>query len=343
MALDLVTYLDKNLFETFFICLYPSNGGLYEKLALERNIPIIYLNKKPGFDLNTFKDLRNKLSELKPDIIHTHLQASIYTVPWVIFNKRTRWIHTIHNEASKELPTIHSRIMKFFYKKNIAVPIAISEIIRKSISAFYGMSEKDIPLIHNGIDTEMFTPEQSESKERITFCCVARFSYQKNHKLLLEAFHIAHKNIPNVSLLLVGDGELRSEIENQINSYGITDRVQMIGNTNDVLSWLRSSDVFVLSSNYEGLPLSILEAMSAGLPIIATEVGGIPDIITNGQEGILISPGNAGEIANAMEEMAKDTQLRIQMKSNARTKAQKFDVRRMADLYGVIYRNKMGG
>lgn len=337
MAIDLVAYLNKELFDVYLISLYKDTQSVYSKFIDERNVSISYLDKKAGLDFITFKNLSKKLSEYRPDIIHTHLNASIYAIPWINQNKNVKWIHTIHNEAAKEFPKVYLNIMKYFYKKKMATPIAISERIKVSISEQYKIRKEEIPLIYNGVDTETFKPFKIENREKVVFCCVARFSYQKNHKILIDAFYRAVSKTPNISLILVGDGELRPEIEKQIEDYGIRDKVTLVGNTNDVLRYLQKSDVFVLSSRYEGLPLSVLEAMSAGLAILATRVGGIPDVVSDGEEGLLVSPGNSASLASAMVKIASEDQDRLNMRFKSLEKAKDFDVRRMAKLYEKIY------
>jgi glycosyltransferase involved in cell wall biosynthesis len=339
MALDLVTYLDKKTVDVILISLYPSEKGIYDNMALERNLKVIYLNKKNGIDFNLFFELFLVLKKLRPNIIHTHLLAILYLLPWIILHKEVKWVHTIHNEASKELPKLHSRIMSLMYRKKRAIPVAISEVIQKTISSFYSLDKRFIPIIHNGVDTHLFTPPSTPpSKEFITFCCVARFSPQKNHILLIEAFNLAYLQCPNISLILVGDGELRMQIENRIDYYKLGERVTIVGKTNDVLSWLRISDAFVLASDYEGLPLSVLEAMSVGLPIVATSVGGLPDIIKDGENGILTPKGNMNLLADSLIKIVQDEQLRRKFAIRNQECSTNFDVRKMAELYNCLYK-----
>ncbi|WP_158651608.1 glycosyltransferase [Mesobacillus jeotgali] len=339
MALDLVTYLDKEKFDVTLISLYSNKGEAFSKLALERGVNVYYLDKKSGFDIKTILKLSKVLTNLKPHVIHTHLYSSIYCMPWINLHKKTIWVHTVHNIANKELPSPYLKIMEYFYKRKKAIPIGISEEIRKTISYRYNLKLADIPLIHNGIDTKFFSPvtKIENGTEEIVFSCVARFSPQKNHELLINAFNFARKKYSNMKLLLIGDGLLRKDIEKQIASYGLEDHVLLVGNSSNVIEWLRKSDIFVLSSNYEGLPLSILEAMSVGLPVIGTRVGGVPDVLIHGEEGLTVPPMNAEELANAMIDLALNHETRSNMSLKARKKALEFDVRKMADKYGDIY------
>lgn len=345
MALDLVTYLDKNSFDVILISLYSDKGEFFNKLASDRGVDVYYLDKKPGFDFKAAYKLSKLLTSIKPDVIHTHLYSSIYCIPWISFYaKEILWIHTVHNIASKELPRPYLKIMNYFYRNEMALPIGISDEIRKTISTQYHLEEHSVPLIYNGIDTAYFSPEtliENEDigkEQEILISCVARFNTQKNHKLLIEAFKDAQNKYPNIKLVLIGDGHLRKDIEKQIESYDLKNKVILNGDSNDVLTWLRKTDIFVLSSDYEGLPLSLLEAMSVGLPVVATGVGGVTDVLVNGREGIIVPPKNSKELSNALVTLASNKERRSIMGQKAREKALEFDVRKMSEKYGEIYK-----
>ncbi|MDF1616145.1 glycosyltransferase [Petrocella sp. FN5] len=341
MVIDLANNIDSKNFEVYLISLYSKKNNVYEDLIDEDRVRLIYLNKKSGIDVKTFIKLFNELKKIKPSVIHTHLNAAIYSIPWKVFNANVGWIHTIHNEASKEMPRLYLGVMKLMYKRGIATPIAISNLIKNSIKDYYGISDKIIPLIYNCIDTKYFKPNHDNDemfKNNVTkLCCVARFSYQKNHSLLLEAFSIALKQVSDLELTLVGDGELRTEIEEKIVALSIGDKVKLVGNTNNVVKYLQQSDLFILSSRYEGLPLSVLEAMATGLGIIAPEVGGIPDVVSSGEEGILVKPNDLQSLSSAIVTLATNHQLLSRMKENAYRKSKDFDVKIMSKLYEEEY------
>ena len=341
MAIDLVNSLNRDKFEIYLVSLYDKMDNVYDSLIDSDFVNLIYMNKKRGFDVKTYLGLYKILKKINPIVVHTHLHAAIYTMPWKIVNPSVRWIHTIHNEASKEMPTLYLAIMKLMYKRGIAIPIAISTLIKNSIKDYYRIADGRIPLIYNCIDTQYFKPNYHHdvvSENNVTkLCCVARFSYQKNHLLLLEAFSIALKQNNSLELTLVGDGELRTEVEKKIESLSISDKVKLVGNTNNVLKYLQESDIFILSSRYEGLPLSVLEAMATGLGIIAPKVGGIPDVVNNGEEGILAKPNDAHSLSSAIITLASDHQLLSKMKEKAYKKSKDFDVNIMSKLYEEEY------
>jgi len=228
-------------------------------------------------------------------------------------------------------------LIEVIYKNGRCVPVAISDYIKHSILKEYGCFPNDIPIIFNGIDIRAFPFKAQPKKQEITFCCVARMNKQKNHKILINAFALAVQNIPNLKLLLIGDGELKDDIESQIKECGIEQNVQLIGVTKNVHEYLRQSDAFVLSSNFEGLPISILEAMATGLPIIATAVGGIPNIVSNLENGILIQKGDINALVGAIIKIATDEKLRLRMAEASVNKAKLYDICNMVNEYKELY------
>jgi glycosyltransferase involved in cell wall biosynthesis len=161
--------------------------------------------------------------------------------------------------------------------------------------------------IHNGIpDCSERADLHATNSPVITM--VARFSPVKDHGLLLRAFTSLH---PSTRLRLVGDGPLRQSCERLARELGIYNRVEFLGNRDDVPTILAGSDVFVLASTFEMLPISVLEAMRAGLPIVATDVGGVSEAVVHGETGLLVPAGSATALAEALGQLAADRDLRL--------------------------------
>ena len=141
-----------------------------------------------------------------------------------------------------------------------------------------------------------------------------------------------------MKLWLVGDGPLRPAVEKAIVKMGLERKVLFLGIRDDVPQLLAASDVFVLSSDYEGVPLTVLEAMAAGKPVVATAVGGVPELIEDGETGILVPPRNPEALAQGILRLAKDASLRQRMGKAARERAQeRFDISRTAREYEALY------
>ena len=338
MVLDLA--IQSNLkHNVTIVCLYPSGNYPYEKIAKDSNIKMIFLNKNVGLDLNSFKELWHVLSTLQPDVVHTHLHSAIYALPWLAFNRKNARIHTVHSIATMEIGKSHRIIQGLAYKFLGVVPVAISPIIQRGIIKEYNLKQKKVPVIYNGIDVAKFPPKiQGKNNDNFTIINVASFSKWKNQILLLDAFHIALKERQDLRLIFVGDGEENGNVQAQASEYKIQDKIEFIGITPNVNEYLNRSDVFVLSSTFEGFPLSIIEAMSVGLPIISTDVGGVPDIVKNGVNGFLVPSNDVIELSNSILKMANDNNMRGEMSEINIKKSKEFDISIVAEKYIELYK-----
>lgn len=177
------------------------------------------------------------------------------------------------------------------------------------------------------------------TEDEVVFVSVARLTPEKDHLTLIKAFENVSKLYRNTKLFLVGDGPMREELQREVREREIGDRVIFLGIRKDVPEILSASDVFVLSSIYEGNPLSVMEAMAAGKSVIATSVGGVPELVDNGETGILVKKGNVTELEKAMISFLENRKLIKDMGSRGRDKAIKyFDVSYMTEEYGKLYR-----
>ena len=342
LVMDIVRYIDQSEFEVSLVSLYSmeQTAEIYRTFCSDHNIPIYYLNKKPGIDLRMLYKLVTLFRKLKPHAVHTHLYAGIYAVIPNLCCRIPVRLHTIHNMADRELPAVHRKIMRWAYHHGETHPIAISPQEKKTIQEQYALPSKKVPLICNGIDTMFFQREKKivESLET-RYICVARFSPQKNHAMLIEAFAYVKSQISNAKLYLVGGGELENQIRTQVSRLGLQESVILTGETSEVKQYLSSCDVFVMASDYEGLPLSMLEAMATNLPVVSTKAGGVVDIVTHGIEGYLVDVGDAQGLSANMIAL-HDRTLRNLMGANARKRAEKYDIRCMVKRYESIYKRQ---
>jgi glycosyltransferase involved in cell wall biosynthesis len=141
---------------------------------------------------------------------------------------------------------------------------------------------------------------------------------------------------------MVGEGSLREQLTAYIREHGLEPRIHLLGRRSEVPECLAASDVFVLSSNWEGNPLAVMEAMAAGLPVVGTAVGGVPELVESGQQGILVPPGDCAAFTDAMRILMNDPQKRTAMANAARARATAaFNLERMAQGYETIYRTAL--
>lgn len=344
LVIDLVDNIDNSRFDMKILSLYGPQNSIYEKIVTDKKITIDYLDKKNGFDFNTIIKVIKFFIREKPDIIHTHR----YVYPYIIIaNMITRTkvkIHTVHNIAEKELPKKLQHIMKFAYKFLNCTPVGISDYIKSTICNTYNLDYSEVPCIYNGIDTNRFKPREKNENSNfnyINYINIGRMSDQKNHLLLIEAFKYVSEQIENCKLTIIGDGELRSDIEKKINDYKLNKRIDLLGIQKNTQKYLSESDVFVLSSNYEGLPLSVLEAMSCELPIITTKAGGTIDIVKQNKNGIVVNVNDKEALSRAMIKLGKSKNLRKKMGEESLKESSNYDVKIMAKNYEELYLEKL--
>ena len=334
MCEALSIYLNKTN-EVIVISLYNIRTSITDELK-KYGIKVIFLNKKRGFDFSTIISLRKVLVVEKPDVIHTHLDSLKYVAFATVFLKVPVMIHTIHNIANKEASGITQLLYKICFKYRNVIPVALSPEIKSSISIYYGIKYKRIPMIFNGIDLDKCIKKQSYENKKIIFTHVGRFSLQKNHRLLIDAYKKISEEFHDTELWLIGDGELVEQIKTRVFKYNLENKVVFWGLRDDVLKLLNKSDVFVLPSKYEGVPISIIEAMGTGLPVIATDTGGVKSMVKDNINGLLINC-DTNELYIAMKKMKSKTIREKYGQASVIIANKKFSVRGMAEAYLKLY------
>jgi glycosyltransferase involved in cell wall biosynthesis len=166
---------------------------------------------------------------------------------------------------------------------------------------------------------------------------VGRLVEQKDYPTELRAFTLAAAHVPRLRLAIAGDGPLRSRLERMTSDLGVADRVRFVGNQDDVPAFLRSVDLFALSSKFEPYGVALLEAKAAGLPIVATAVNEIPEIITDGESGVLTPPEDITSMAAVFAALARDRDLRIRLGARARREAERHSLSAVVDAYQALY------
>ena len=322
------------------------------ELSLFKNAGIkkIYrMGKKRGLDLGLIIRLRRLYGKIRPDIIHTHLYACVYSrfAARKLRFENARQFHTVHNMARQELPFFHRSVMRRAYKKGGITPIAISKAVAKSVECEYKIN--NFPIVFNGIDRsavikKVTSEETNITESEIKFICAARFFPQKNHRLLISAFAGLLKEHPhlNASLTLAGDGPAKAEALLLCKELGISKNVIFPGVISDLPKRLCEYDAFVLSSDYEGLPISVIEAMSAALPVITTNAGGVGELVKNNVNGIVVPVGDLQALKNAMAEISQSQKMRSDMGKASYLISEGFDIGACAKEYEGIFEKALG-
>ena len=337
MCENLIYELIKLGHKVTVVSMYNYHSVITERLERE-GVEIRYLNKKPGLDLSIVAKISRILREIRPDVVHTHLYCAKYAIPASIVARVKHRVHTVHNIAEKENEALARKLNKFFFAHCKVIPVALSELIRYSIVKEYRIEKDNVPVIYNGINlSKCMCKDDYSIKGSFKILHIGRFSEQKNHIGLLNAFKQFHDKCSDSELWLVGDGEKRSEIEMFVNENGLDSSVKFFGLRNDVYDILHDADVFTLPSNYEGIPMTLIEAMGTGLPIVATAVGGIPDMLTNDVNALLVD-NKTDAIANAFEQYFLSEDMRKTHGKSARTRSTAFSAITMASQYERVYK-----
>ena len=324
--------------DVIVVSLYDYHSAITERLE-KSGFSIKYLDKKKGFDVSIIPKLYHLFKEEKADVIHTHLYVLKYTVPAAILSGIKCQVHTVHNIAEKEVRPKEQKVNSIFYKYCHVIPVALSSKIKTSILNVYPLSSENVPVVFNGIDLrKCYIKTDYKLKEDIfKILHIGRFSEQKNHLGLIKGFYLFHKQYPESQLLLIGDGELLPEVKLLVAEYKLEDSIIFLGLKDNVYQYLHETDVFILPSKYEGMPMTLIEAMGTGLPIIASNVGGIPDLLENNKSALLISC-NENEICDALIKFRNNEQLRCEYGLYALKKSKKFSSQKMAEKYLRIYK-----
>jgi len=199
--------------------------------------------------------------------------------------------------------------------------VAVSEAERAAgLAARVGRPEQ-YRVIRNGIDLAPFAGEPSPCEGRILF--VGRLRNPKRVDLALEALRRVRTAVPDATLDVAGDGPLRAELEQLARRLGLSERVRFLGTRGDLPGLLRDAQCLLLASDYEGCPLSVLEAMAAGVPVVATAVGGVPELLVGGETGVLAPAGDAEALADALRSVLVPPGRARQLGDNGRARAQR--------------------
>lgn len=335
MVAHLVSHIDLNKIDVQVYCIFgkPLRNHL-EKEIQEHGVKIVFIDKELGFSIKAVFTLYKELNKFDPDVVHTHLMGCMYVTPWIFFHK-VKMLHTLHSIPEAENRNIIRRLItRFLYKTKKAIPIAISEENRKLISEYYNLKLENVEVINNPVIISKYHHSENDKKIR-TLITVGRLSKEKNQQMLIQAFYEVKKINLEVKLVIVGDGVERKKLEEKVQNLNLNDSVTFVGNVTDVENYLCNADIFLLSSIYEGIPLAILEAMAAELPIIATNVGGIKDIVTN--NGILVSSGNVEEMKKAILKLVENPKLIKEMGLNSRLNVKKYDINSVVKSYTILY------
>lgn len=335
-------------YDVQLVYIRPSNDAEYDmpERARKMGVSLVDIPEDGAADLRTLQRLAKSIQEFRPDLLHAHDYKT--NVLGVVLKSwfRLPCITTLHGYVSKSsrLSTYY-RIDRFALKRMDYV-IAVSDDLLDVIRSL-GLPEDRYSLIRNGIDTEGFirrnNPSVARSKlglpvEPLTIGAVGRLAQEKGFDLLIDSLGELRRSGYDVQLVIVGDGNERSELLSRAHKAGCADFVHLVGHQSEVIPFYEAFDIFALSSLREGLPNVALEAMSMEVPVVGTNVGGMAQLIKHKQSGLLIPPQDVEAMYGALKQLLDDPALRIEFAEAARKNVEcNFSFRVRMDRVAAVY------
>ena len=322
MVLNLVRHLPPR-FEPMVACIHEA-GPIGEEIR-RTGIPFSVLGLTPGVSrpLDVLR-LRDALNTWAPTIVHTFLlTGSLYGRFAAMMAGVPIVIGTEVNIYEKKRP-LHARLEGWLMRGTDAV-VASAASVKDHYIAQVGADAGKIEVIYNAVDWAQLQTTKTRDEFRASIGVpagvpaagiIARLTEQKAHRVLFEA--ITDAELSALHLVVVGDGELRDELRSRAEALGILGRVHFLGARRDLGNILAAVDIFAMPSYWEGLPLSMVLAMGAGLPVVASRVAGIPEVVDDGVNGLLVDAGNSTQLARALATLVNDSQLRSRLGSAAK-------------------------
>jgi sugar transferase (PEP-CTERM/EpsH1 system associated) len=353
VVLGLIARLDRRRFAPL-VCALDRAGELSWELD-RMGVPLVVMPRRRGLDPALVWQLSRTLTRERAAIVHTHNPTPhLYGALASALARRSRspWPRVVHTKHGRNHPddlrkVMVNRLASAFTERIVAVADDAHEVA----ATVERVSPAKVVTIVNGVDTDAFRPDADVAAARAELGVpasgfhigvVARLSAEKDHATLLSAFAQVHAQRSDAFLTLVGDGSLRQELEALAQELGIRAAVRFVGAHRDVARTLAAFDVFALSSRTEGLSLTLVEAASMGLPIVATRVGGNSEVVVAGETGWLVPPADSASFARALLACAAAPD-RKAMGARGRERAvARFSIERMTHAYEAIYDELIG-
>jgi glycosyltransferase involved in cell wall biosynthesis len=336
VVFDLVRCSDKEAFDVRVLCVgeVGALGPDFERLG----VPVEGLHLIGQGTIRTGWRLARRLKQLQIDVLHTHnptphavgaIARQLASIPVLVHTKHGQ------NYPGKWQKVLVNRVASWFSDRVVPVSrnaATISETVE-------GVSRRKISVIHNGIDVAEFASVDTLNLNPLQAIHVARLSRPKDFDTLLKATRLVARQEPSFELQLVGDGPERQNVERLCDELNLRDNVKMLGFRSDVRALLQSSGLAILSTMREGLSITLLEAMASALPVVATNVGGNPELVEDGKTGLLVPPQSPEAMARAMLKIIQTPGLAEELGRGGRRRVEEeFNLRTVVRTYESLYR-----
>lgn len=363
VVINLCNHLNRDVFDVAVVSL-SDDIPMAERLTQREKVPVYTCGRLPGIPplrnfIKTAWNLRKVIIRFEPDIVHSHLYSFNAPLQWICsYGTRCKHIVTVHVAGLHYTQQQHmlSALFRWSETANIracnATVIAVSKEVASVASHCLHLASKRITRVYNGVNTNVdfghsssngFTFRELLGETRLLIVNVARFHEQKGHRYLLQAWPKVVAEVPEARLLLVGDGPLKGEMQRLADALGAVESVRFMGLRDDVPAILACCSLGVFPSLFEGLPVAPIEMMSMGLPVVASDIGPLREVIGDEEAGILFPPKHPDELAKAIVCLLKDDALRERLGKAARQRACRlFSVERQVAEHERLYLNLLG-
>jgi sugar transferase (PEP-CTERM/EpsH1 system associated) len=311
-------------------------------------VTVRQVGKRPGHDLRAFLRLVRVLSELRPDVVHSRNWATFDAVPAARLAGVGVVVHGEHGRDVGDPDGLHPRRNRWRRRLGPLVTrfVTVSRDLRRWLVETVGIPAGKVVVICNGVDTSRFAPGDRRAARAVlglpadadVIGTVGRLDPIKDQAGLVRAFAGIAREYPRARLVIAGDGPCRDDLERLVSNLALGDRVHLLGERRDVPLVLAAFDLFVLPSIAEGISNTLLEAMATGLPVIATRVGGNPELVEEGVNGFLVPRRDPGALQAALARYLDDPHLAVvHGKASRQSAVEEFGLERMRAAYGRLY------
>jgi glycosyltransferase involved in cell wall biosynthesis len=316
-------------------------------VGVDRRVVEALAARRPGAGVAIVPSVRHKgdlpairshvaaVRHVRPDILHANLRTPWTCAYGLLAGFATPGVRTVAVEQLP-MPSGHAlqRLLKRLASRRLDAHVAVGEEAARIMERYVGLPRGSVLTIHNGVP-DVPLPPRPDRRAAPVVGSLGRLDSQKGYDVLLHAM----ARIPDVEVVLVGDGPERPALERLAGELELGGRLSITGWTPDPRSLLPSFDVFVLPSRYEGFPLSIVEAMLAWLPVVATPAGSVAEAVSHGETGLLVRPDDPAGLAHAIRRLVTDPGERRRMGERGRTFAlERYTAERMAASFEALYR-----
>lgn len=333
--LDLVKFINRSKLNISVATVV--GGGPLEQEFKNLGVEVKVFKKKTKLGLETISSLKKYLEEKKPDIVHTHLFAGDFWGKVAARKAKVPIIVSTEQNLNLDEGWIKGLIKTKTYRFTNRV-ITISKAIKDYTVKAYKVNPEKIEVIYSGIDLDKFSYQPKDLGLEPKLGIIGRLEKQKGHKYLLKALVNVLKDFPQAQLWIIGEGSLHSQLERQARQLKIDKNVKFLGARKNIPEILAGLDIFVMPSLWEGLGVAAIEAQACGVPVIASKVDGLKEVVEDKKTGLLVEPKNSRALAEAIIWSLKHPKIVKQVIINARRSVEeKFDIKKMVSKYEALY------